>query len=349
MPASVPYKILLVGCGGITNSWLSACREHFSERIRITGFVDLNEAAARARAAEYAPGAWTGVSLSSALAALRPDVVFNCTVPDAHFGVTTAALEAGAHVLSEKPLAPGLADGLRMRATASSTGRTLAVIQNYRCVRAARTVRHALASGIIGNLHTINADFFLAPRFGGFREKMRHVLLRDMAIHTFDAARFFSGADPRSVFCHESNPRGSWYSEGASASAIFEMTGGIVFNYRGSWCAQGCPTPWNSAWRFIGDKGTLLWDGGEIIQADHILPWDGREFLQPVKTSVIPPLPHEPAKEGHAGMIGEFLDALDSKTQPSTRVDDNLQSVAMVEQAIQSAETGKQITIQLQP
>ena len=42
---------------------------------------------------------------------------------------------------------------------------------------------------------------------------MESPLILDMAIHTFDQARFITGADPVSVYCHEFNPPGSWYKE----------------------------------------------------------------------------------------------------------------------------------------
>lgn len=340
-------RVLLVGCGGITKAWLSACRDHFSDRLELVGFVDIQADAAKARAAEYAPGAHAGDSLEEALATLRPDIVFNCTIPDAHLAVSSAALRAGAHVLSEKPLAADFAAALRLRDIARDSGRTLAIVQNYRCRPQARAVRELLALGSIGRLHTVNADFFLAPRFGGFRDQMKHVLLLDMAIHTFDAARFFSGADPRSVYCHEFNPPGSWYAHGASAHAIFAMTGEVVVNYRGSWCAQGLPTSWNSSWRFIGDQGTLLWNGGDDIRLERVTAWDGRGFHQPVAGEAIAPPPPDPARDGHAGMIGEFLDALDAGTAPSTHVNDNLNSFAMVEHAILSADSGRRVDIQL--
>ena len=44
-----------------------------------------------------------------------------------------------------------------------------------------------------------------------------------------------TGADALAVTCHEFNPAWSWYRHGAGASAIFEMTGGLVFTYRGCW------------------------------------------------------------------------------------------------------------------
>src|SRR5205814_1591110 len=80
----------------------------------------------------------------------------------------------------------------------------------------------------------------------GFRDQMTSPLLLDMAIHTFDAARYLSQADPVSVYCEEFNPAWSWYQGNASASAIFELSGGLQYTYRGSRCAEGVPTSWAS-------------------------------------------------------------------------------------------------------
>ena len=73
-----------------------------------------------------------------------------------------------------------------------------------------RRIRRFLDSGAIGAPTSIHADFFVAPHFGGFREEMHHVLLLDMAIHTFDAARYMVNGEPESVYCQEWEPKNSW-------------------------------------------------------------------------------------------------------------------------------------------
>ena len=105
--------------------------------------------------------------------------------------------------------------------------------------RAFVALRARCSSGAIGALTSVHADFFLAPHFGGFREEMDHVLLLDMAIHGFDALRCMTGLNASGVYCREWNPPHSWYRQGSSAAAIFELENGAVFVYRGSWCAQG--------------------------------------------------------------------------------------------------------------
>jgi predicted dehydrogenase len=228
-----PLKAVLAGCGSMSAAWLKAARE--VEGLQIAGLVDLNEAAARKRAAEFElPEAVIGTELAAVLAQLQPDVVFDCTIPEAHVEVTLEALRHGCHVLGEKPLADSMENARRMVAAAEVAGKLYAVIQNRRYDRRIRRLKAFLESGAIGPLTTLHSDFFIGAHFGGFRDRMEHVLLLDMAIHTFDAARFLTGADPVSVYAKEWNPAGSWYDHDASAVAVFQMTDGLVYTYRGS-------------------------------------------------------------------------------------------------------------------
>ncbi|WP_217539791.1 hypothetical protein, partial [Stenotrophomonas sp. GbtcB23] len=83
------------------------------------------------------------------------------------------------------------------------------MVQNRRFISGVRRMRRLVESGVIGALTGVHCGFFLAPHFGGFRERVDNVLLLGMAIHTFDAARFVSGKRPLSVYCLATNPPGS--------------------------------------------------------------------------------------------------------------------------------------------
>ena len=334
----------------MSHSWFQIIRKHYADRLELAGLVDLIPESTHTFAEQFADLAHGGAihcdtSLEAALAAVRPDVVFDCTVPDAHFGNIETALRAGCDVLTEKPLTATVAQARTLVTLAEQTGRTLAVIQNRRHLDGGTVVRRALEAGVIGKVHTAHVDFFLAPRFGGFRDAMDHVLLLDMAIHTFDQARYMTGLDPISADCHEFNPSGSWYAHGASAVVTFEMSGGAVFNYRGSWCARGLPTSWNGQWRIIGEKGTLTWDGESQVLVETVETPGDQQFFEPVVRQVLPVEPLPEGRAGHGGIIGEFLDALDAGQAPQTVASDNIRSLAMVEAAIRSAETGARVPI----
>jgi predicted dehydrogenase len=172
---------------------------------------------------------------------------------------------------------------------------------------------------------------------------MRHVLLLDMAIHTFDAARFMTGADPVSVYCREWNPEGSWYAHGASVVAVFEMTGGLVYTYRGSWCAEGLRTSWESEWRLIGARGTLKWDGGREVAAEQVA--ETGEFFSRHRPVEVPPFPDAAGTKGHESVIREFVECVRTGAVPETVCTDNIKSLSMVFGAIRSAETGAPVEI----
>lgn len=333
-----------MGCGGMSGSWLSAVRDHFHTRVETVGLIDLLADNAVARAREYGLShAFTGSSVEQALQTLQPDFIYNCTVPAAHFAVSSLALSQGCHVLSEKPLASSFDEARKLLELSESSRRLLAVIQNYRYHAGVIAVRDALQRGVIGRVHTLNADFYIGAHFGGFRDEMDHPLLLDMAIHTFDNARFFHSAHPERVSCFTFNPSGSWYQGFPSALATFQMNDGVVFSYRGSWCAEGFPTTWAGSWRIIGERGTLLWDGADHIEIESVKADGNHGFHSEMVRSVIPVTPIPDSAKNHAGVINDFLTALETGRIPQTIASDNIHSLAMVEAAIESARSGGQM------
>ena len=336
-------KAVMVGCGGISRAWLNAIRE--MPDVAMVGFVDLREDAARTRAEEYGwHDALIRTDIVAVLDQVQPDVVFDCTVPEAHRDVTVTALQRGYHVLGEKPLADTLAHAREMVAAAQAANRIYAVIQNRRYMPSIRRLRRFLESGVIGPVTTINSDFYIGAHFGGFRDHMKHVLLVDMAIHTFDMARMITVADAHGVYCHEWNPSGSWYDHDASAVAIFEMTGGLVYTYRGSWCAEGLNTSWECVWRIIGEKGAVLWDGADDFKVQVVSKTGA--FFSEWESVDVPPVDPADKVGSHGGVIRDFVDAVKTDGTPETVCADNIKSLAMVFGAVESAESGRRVAIE---
>jgi predicted dehydrogenase len=336
-------RVLLVGCGGISRLWLEPLIT--LPNAEPVGLVDVVEANARARAEEFRLGVPVGTDLQAMLERTRPDIVFDCTIPEAHYEVTLMALAAGCHVFGEKPMADTLEQARELVQAAARAGRVFAVMQNRQFEPNIQAVRTFLDSGVIGEVTTVNADFFIAAHFGGFRDRMKHVLIKDMAIHTFDAARFLTRKEPLAVYCHEWNPKGSWYDQDASANAIFEMTNGVVFNYRGSWCSEGCHTSWESQWRIIGTKGTLTWDGATGLQCEVVKTPEG--FMYEHESVPPPELVVTEMRSWHARAISAFIDSVQQGLEPQTVCTDNIHSLAMVFGAVASAEARQRVEIRV--
>jgi predicted dehydrogenase len=229
--------IVVAGCGGMSNTWLDYVQQR--ENAEIVGLVDVNLDAAESLAKQRGLNVPTYTQLSQALEKTNANLVFDITIPAAHKQIVTTALESGCHVFGEKPMAESLEDAKEVLEFSIRTEKKYTVMQNRRFNKQIRAFQRLVSSDVIGKLGSIHADFFLGPHFGGFRDLMKSPLIVDMAIHTFDQARFITGADAVSVYCQEFNPPGSWYDGNASAICIFEMSNGSVFTYRGSWCAEG--------------------------------------------------------------------------------------------------------------
>ena len=339
-----PIRVVLVGCGGMSRTWTRVSKD--ADDIDLVGFVDINEEAAITRADDYgSKDAVTGTDLAKILDETNPDAVFDCTVPEVHTSVALEAFSHGCHVMSEKPMADSMDNARKAAKAADEAGKIYSIIQNRRYDPNIRRLARTLREGAIGNLTTVNCDFYIGAHFGGFRDHMPHVLLLDMAIHTFDAARLISGADPVSVYCKEWNPAGSWYDQDASAVAIFEMTGGVVYTYRGSWCSEGVNTTWECDWRIIGKKGSITWDGAEKFRGQRVSR--SGEFRSDYEDITVPNSNPSDRTGGHKGLIHEFVDCIQKDGNPETSHTDNIKSLAMVFGAIESAESGSPVPIRI--
>ena len=340
---TITQRAVLAGAGAMSRKWLDAVKTIGG--VDIVGIVDLLPANAEARALEQGISPQIGTDLKAMLAKLTPDIVFDVAIPAARHEIVSTALSAGAHVLSEKPMAETMAQARDLAARAEAADRLHVVVQNRRYLAQLRRIRRLVAAGAIGEVTGIHCDFFLDPHFGGFREQMAHVLLLDMAIHTFDAARFVADDAAVSVYAEEWNPQASWYARDSSALASFRFANGAVFTYRGSWCAPGFRTSWESAWRITGTGGTILWDGADDIRAEQALPPVAGKLLPDTETLAIPALDPADRIGGHLGVITDFIAATRGGPVPETVGRENIKSLAMVFAAIESARLKQRVLI----
>lgn len=330
-------RAIIVGAGSMGRTWARMLKD--TGLAEHAGWVDLDRAVLEAGCAEVGvtPG-HLGSDLDKALSEANPDFVIDVTVPEAHCEVTLKALAAGVPVLGEKPMASSMDEARRMVAASEAAGKLYMVSQSRRYDTRIAAFRELARK--LGPLGILNADFFIGPHFGGFREEMPSPLVLDMAIHTFDQARFISGADPESVYCEEFNPDWSWYDGDTCATALFHMTGGLRFTYRGSWCSEGMHTSWESEWRAVGPKGTAVWDGEGGPRAQIVQKTEG--FFSEFDDAA---LPRGPGAGYIEGSCRDFLNALRTGSTPMGECHDNIKSLAMVFGAIESSKTGKRVKL----
>ncbi len=332
------FNLVLVGCGNMAHTWVEYAKTR--DDTDIVAVVDIQPSTATALLERHGLTCPAFTNLSQALNATNANLVFDVTIPEAHEEVVLTALKFGCDVFGEKPLAASLAAAQGMVKTAIKTGRTFAIMQNRRYNNQIRAYQDLIK--VIGEVGFLSANFFIAPHFGGFREAMQSPLLLDMAIHTFDAARFLSGADAVSVYCHEFNPKGSWYAGHANAICIFEMSDGSVFSYNGSWAAEGAFTAWEAEWRVLGSRGTAIWNGKDAPFAEIVKTPEQQSFIRDFTKieAVVPNLP-----EGHHACLEEMFAAVLNNQAPQTICTDNIKSLGMVFAALESSRLGQKVML----
>lgn len=111
-----------------------------------------------ALAAEVGVERWT-TDLDAALADPHNEVYFDAQVTSARVGALRAAIAAGKHVYCEKPTAETLADALDLARAAEAAGVANGVVQDKLFLPGLRKLKRVLASGMLGRLLAVRAEF----------------------------------------------------------------------------------------------------------------------------------------------------------------------------------------------
>jgi len=132
------------------------------------------------------------------LAQEKPDIVSACLPNALHHEVTLAALDAGAHVLCEKPLATSTAEARAMFDAARRNGRRLMAAHHYRFDPAAQAIKEVVESGALGEIYYSEATALRRmgiPGWGAFHERAFSAggCLIDYGVHALDQTLWLIG------------------------------------------------------------------------------------------------------------------------------------------------------------
>lgn len=147
MSESAPLRAAIIGTGAIANAHATALAA--TSDAELVTVVDRDPAAARAFAERWNVPT-VADSLESLLEGDAVDVVHICTPPGVHAAQAIASLDAGRHVVCEKPAALSLDELDAMTAAAERNDRRLAVVFQQRTGTAAAHVRRLLDEGALG-------------------------------------------------------------------------------------------------------------------------------------------------------------------------------------------------------
>lgn len=200
-------RYVLVGTGNRgTTMWGRELLAGWGDRVELVGICDTNSMRAERARAMMPTNAPIWTDLAECIAQTSPDLVIVCTPDDTHDDIVVAALEAGADVITEKPMVTTAAKIARIRAAEKRTGRRVDVSFNYRFAPAARKIRELIAEGAIGTVTSVDFHWYLDTdhgadyfrRWHGFRDRSGSLFVHK-ATHHFDLLNWYLGTDPVEV------------------------------------------------------------------------------------------------------------------------------------------------------
>ncbi|CAN7642630.1 Gfo/Idh/MocA family protein [Paenibacillus sp. LjRoot56] len=152
-------KVAIIGAGAISKAHIEAYLQ-FPERCTIVAISDIYEDKAQERIDQFKLDEARAVKDYKELLLEDIDLVSICTPPYTHASLTVEFLEAGSHVMVEKPMASSLEECDLMNAAANRTGKLLSVVAQNRFKTPMMKMKSVLESGLMGKVVHVQVDSF---------------------------------------------------------------------------------------------------------------------------------------------------------------------------------------------
>jgi predicted dehydrogenase len=249
-----PLAVVVLGCGAVTRVYYTPSLKRLSKDgvVRVVGVFDPDEGAMHRICSEL-PGVIPAATPTE-LFRRGADIAIIASPPRFHAQQTIAALQAGMHVLCEKPIATSIDDADTMIAAAGAAARYLMVNLVRRQLPTAKLIRELLANGVIGRLRSIDcfeggpfawqvhsASYFDRSEAGGG-------VLQDIGSHCLDLLTWWLG--PPASLRYEDDSMG-----GVEANCLVQLSFSTCtarIRLSRDWARP-------NIYRFDGDRGWLVW------------------------------------------------------------------------------------------
>lgn len=255
MESKSMLKIGIIGCGGIAFQKHLPSLSVFKDKASLVAFCDIEVDKAEKAANEYGvKGATVYKDYTELLMDKTIDAVHVCTPNNSHAEITIAALEAGKHVMCEKPMAINAEEAKQMMDAAKRTGMKLTIGYQNRFRKDSLILNEACEKGDLGEIYFAKAHALRrrgVPTWGVFTDKTKQGggPLIDIGTHSLDLALWMmNNYQPELVVGstfnklkdkHEGNIFGSWdeatFNVEDSAFGFVKMKNGATIILEASW------------------------------------------------------------------------------------------------------------------
>ena len=332
-------RLCLVGCGGIGARHVMAVtgeREH----VQYTALFDTDPA--RARALQERAGLEARVLLNWEEALRDPDIdgIDICLPNSLHAETAIAALAAGKHVLTEKPMALSIADCDRMIAAASQAGRHLTVIHNRRFDTAARAMKELVDSGDLGEPFLVETHGIEGPNTVGqgrwLSRREEGGIAMAQTVHFAYMVQWLLG-DVREVSCFTSRKGIAWMEGEVSSIILLRFASDAIGEMTSTFAQEAGANEHRVT--IYGGQGivTHVRDTLRVVcparhgdQAWHEIEYPGSDWA-----------------EGFRHQIVAFGRAITGQGEVAVPPAEGRAAVELIEAAYRSAETGQSVRLPL--
>lgn len=324
------FKIAMVGCGNISRMHFEAYQPH-PERIQIVAACDTNQASVDEKCQKY--GIAQGfASLDEMIAHAEWEVAVICTPTHVRKPIVDRLAAAGKHIFVEKPFADSYGDAQHMVDTCSQAGVKIAINQNFRYHYPFETARRLIADGEVGSVVNILHQDLMFRQDAGWRIQLKRHALSVMGVHWFDGFRRILDDDAVALTCETRSSAAIDCAGETDAATLIRFAKGTFVSYIESFSSLTGGTET----RVIGEKGELVFDYDQISLFD-------REHRATPRARWENPYRREQKPAASFEGLNLLLTALEEGGEPANSGRDNLKTIALLDSAYRSAETGKTI------
>lgn len=332
MPQHYRPRIGVIGTGGISASHLDAYRTAGWE---VAAIWNRTRAKAEEKAAEYCPSARIEDDWQALLTDREIDVIDVTLHPEHRVPIIKAALQAGKHVLSQKPFVNDLDIGNDLVKLAEDQDVRLAVNQNGRWASHLSWMREAVAAGLIGEVLSAHISLHWDHSWtaGTPFDEIDHLVLYDFGIHWFDFLASLVGDRAESVFATATSASGQANKVPLMSQALVRLDTGqasLIFD-------GGVHHGPRDTTYVAGTTGSLTSVGPDLSTQSVT--------IETAHGIARPALEGQWFNDGFRGAMGELLCSIEDNREPTISARNNLKSLAIVFAAIASSEGNREIKI----
>jgi len=350
-------KIAIIGCGNIATKAHMTSYQQLTDRYEVVAACDIVPGRAENFAKQFGiPVAYE--DWHDVLKIKDLDAVDICTPNYLHSIIAVEAMNAGLHVLCEKPDAINPEEAMKMKRASETTGKTLMVIRNNRFMNHSVYLKKYIEDGGLGKIYAARCGWIRRrgiPGKGGWfttKAKSGGGPLIDLGVHMIDVSIWLMGnphpvavsgatytefAENYSPLGHgdrDKDPNGTFDVEDL-AMGFIRFDNGAVMQLEFSWASNVERDD-----RFYELRGTKA--GAAWHSQDDQLKIFGEACGKPI--DIIPNFGRQQLV-GHKGNIENFADVLEGKAEPVFRPEQGVDMIKILSAIYESAKTGKEVLL----